>query len=90
MQIRNIITRKESILNERWKVQVQFQVGERVFEVNTLLKMQKISSSNPENVVISQDASNNIVQAFTKPILHFTKSDDITPPIDEDKTPPTA
>lgn len=88
LQIRNIITRKESILNERWKVQVQFQVGERVFEVNTLLKMQKISSSNPENVVIAQDASNNILQAFTRPILHFTKIDEATPPIVGDKTPP--
>jgi hypothetical protein len=67
---------------------VQFQVEERVFEVNTLLKMQKISTSNPENVVIAQDASNNIVQAFTKPISHFTKIDDTTPPIEEVKTPP--
>lgn len=70
------------------KVQVQFQVGVRVFEVNTLLKMQKISSGNPDNVVIAQDASNNIVQAFTKPISHFTKIEDTTPPIEEDKTSP--
>lgn len=89
LEDRIIVTGKEVILGERWKVQVAFKSGHQHFQPNAILKMQKISTSNPKNVVIAADISNNILKAFTVPISNFSKVEDSTPPVEnEDDTPP--